>query len=85
MLDRFSEDIDLSYTAESGIPGEARKRQLKKAVVAVMEEFGFQIANLDMTRSRRHYNCYRAIYPSMYEQLNILKPEFKSPGFSRNL
>lgn len=75
MLDRFSEDIDLSYTAESGIPGEARKRQLKKAVVAVMEEFGFQIANLDMTRSRRHYNCYRAIYPSMYEQLNILKPE----------
>ena len=31
--------------------------------------------DLDMTRSRRHYNCYRAAYPSMYEQSNILKPE----------
>ena len=37
LLDRFSEDIDISYTAESGIPGEARKRQLKRAVVATME------------------------------------------------
>ncbi|MGN0142149.1 MAG: nucleotidyl transferase AbiEii/AbiGii toxin family protein [Roseburia sp.] len=75
LLDRFSEDIDISYTAESGIPGEARKRQLKKAVVTTMEEYGFPITNLDMTRSRRHYNCYRATYPSMYEQSNILKPE----------
>ena len=75
LLDRFSEDIDISYTAESGTPGDARKRQLKKAVVVTMEELGFPITNLDMTRSRRHYNCYRATYPSMYEQSNILKPE----------
>lgn len=75
LLDRFSEDIDLSYTAESGVPGEARKKQLKKAVLSVMEEFGFPITNLDSTRSRRHYNCYRAAYPSIYEQSEILKPE----------
>ena len=75
LLDRFSEDIDISYTAESGTPGDARKRRLKKAVVATMEEFGFPITNLEMTRSRRHYNCYRAAYPSMYVQSNILKPE----------
>lgn len=36
ILDRFSEDIDLSYTAESGIPGDSRKRKLKKAVVSTM-------------------------------------------------
>ena len=42
LLDRFSEDIDISYTAESGIPGEARKRQLKNAVVATMEELNFR-------------------------------------------
>ncbi len=75
LLDRFSEDIDISYTAESGIPGEARKRQLKKAVVATMEELKFPIANLDDTRSRRHYNCYRAAYSSIYDQSGILKPE----------
>lgn len=75
LLDRFSEDIDLSYTAESGIPGESRKKLLKKNIVSTMEEFGFQINNLDSTRSRRNYNCYRASYPSVYEQNSILKPE----------
>lgn len=75
LLDRFSEDIDLSYTAESGAPGESRKKQLKKAIVLTMDEFGFPINNLDTTRSRRDYNCYRANYPSMYKQSDILKPE----------
>lgn len=73
LLNRFSEDIDISYTAESGIPGEARKKQLKKAVVAVMDELGFPITNIDKTRSRRNYNCYRASYPSIYEKTNYLK------------
>lgn len=75
LLDRFSEDIDLSYTAESGMPGESRKKQLKNNIVSTMEEFGFPINNLETTRSRRNYNCYRASYPSFYEQNGILKPE----------
>lgn len=75
LLERFSEDIDISYTAESGTPGEARKKQLKKAVVATMEEFQFPITNLEKTRSRRLYNCYRAAYPSMYGASSILKNE----------
>ena len=75
LLDRFSEDIDLSYTAETGNLGEAGKRRLKKAIVATMEELGFNITNLEATKSRRDYNCYRAEYPSIYEQSIILKPE----------
>ena len=75
LLDRFSEDIDLSYAAESGAPGEARKRKLKKAVVTVMEELHFPITNIDDTRSRRNYNCYKAAYSSIFERTSILKPE----------
>ena len=75
LLDRFSEDIDLSYTAELGMPGESRKKQLKNNIVSTMEEFGFAINNLETTRSRRNYNCYRASYPSFYEQNGILNPE----------
>ena len=75
LLDRFSEDIDLSYTAESGRPGDGRKKQLKKAIVSTMEEYEFPISNLELIRSRRSYNCYRANYPSMYEKSNVLKPE----------
>ncbi len=75
LLDRFSEDIDLSYTAESGVPGESRKKKLKRVIVSTMGEFNFSINNLGDTRSRRNYNCYRANYPSMYEHMGILKPE----------
>ena len=75
LLDRFSEDIDLSYAAESGAPGEARKRKLKKDVVTVMEELQFPITNIDDTRSRRNYNCYKAAYSSIFERTSILKPE----------
>ncbi len=75
LLDRFSEDIDLSYTAESGIPGDSRRRQLKNKIVSTIDELGFTINNLETTRSRRNYNCYRASYPSVYAQNNILKPE----------
>ena len=61
ILDRFSEDID--------------KRQLKKAVVSSMESLGFSVTNLEETRSRRSYNCYRASYSSIYSPLLELKPE----------
>lgn len=75
LLDRFSEDIDISYTAESGTPGEARKKHLKRAVVNTMEELNLPIINIDETRSRRQYNCYRAEYTSIYGLITILKPE----------
>lgn len=75
LLDRFSEDIDLSYTAESGMPGDARKKQLKKAVVSTLEALELTISNLEETRSRRNYNCYRASYPSIYDNSPFLKQE----------
>lgn len=50
LLDRFSEDIDLSYTVESGIPGESIKKKLKQNIVSAMAEFGFPISNLDATK-----------------------------------
>ena len=40
-----------------------------------MNEIDLDITNLDETRSRRNYNCYRAAYSSMYGQSDILKPE----------
>ncbi len=80
LLDRFSEDIDLSYTAEAGVPGEARKRKLKKAVVSTMEEFGFTITNLDTTVKLipevRAVRAELTICPSAKEDVcitNILK------------
>lgn len=75
LLDRFSEDIDISYAASEGIPGESRKRQLKKAIVASMDTLNLPITNLEQTRSRRNYNCYHAAYPSIYAPVLELKTE----------
>lgn len=75
LLDRFSEDIDISYAASEGIPGESRKRQLKKAIVSSMDALNFPITNLEQTRSRRNYNCYRAAYPSIYAPVLEIKSE----------
>ena len=40
-----------------------------------MESLGFSVTNLEETRSRRSYNCYRASYSSIYSPLLELKPE----------
>ena len=44
LLDRFSEDIDISYTAESGTPGDARKRQLKRLLLQRWRNMVFQLS-----------------------------------------
>lgn len=75
ILDRFSEDIDISYASSEGIPGESKKRQLKKAIIASMDTLSLPITNLDQTRSRRNYNCYRAAYPSIYAPVLEIKTE----------
>ena len=58
VIERFSEDIDISYTMESGKPGESRRRKLKKAVNESIEAIGLNIDNITDIRSRRDYNCY---------------------------
>lgn len=75
ILERFSEDIDISYAASDGIPSESRKRQLKKAIVSSMNTLQLSIVNLEETRSRRSYNCYRVTYPSLYSPVLELRAE----------
>ena len=65
VIERFSEDIDISYTMESGKPGESRRRKLKKAVNESIEAIGLNVSNIEDIRSRRDYNCYRAPFKSL--------------------
>ncbi len=75
IINRFSEDIDISYSAEAGKPGEAKKRKLKTAVTEAYKELGLEIYNMEETRSRRDYNCYRAAYASIYTPLLSIRNE----------
>ena len=70
LIDRFSEDIDLNIDTKSN-PTEGQRRNLKKSIVSAIESFGFIIANSDNIRSRRSYNKYFVVYPSVFGTENL--------------
>lgn len=63
LIDRFSEDIDLSMTRK---PTESEKRKSKNAVLSIAEELGLILLNPDDVQSRHSYNRYVFSYESLF-------------------
>ena len=61
IINRFSEDIDLTLDAENQTQG--NKRNLKHEIITVCKELGLEIINEADIRSRRDYNRYEIKYP----------------------
>lgn len=56
VIDRFSEDIDISF---SNALTQGQRRRLKDEIIAgISTELKMPIVNWDQARSRRDYNCY---------------------------
>lgn len=70
IIDRFSEDIDL--TLEADFQTEGQKRKMKQEVINACNILGLNHINLDEIRSRRDYNCYKVEYPIVFPNGNIL-------------
>lgn len=70
IINRFSEDIDLSIEINHLTP--KYKRDLKKAILNTCEELNLQILNLDNIRSRRDFNRYEISYNPEYINKVIL-------------
>lgn len=66
LIQRFSEDIDLSLNAKEK-PTEGQRRQLKESIVSIIDGFGFTLTNSDTIKSRRDYNKYIIDYPSVFD------------------
>lgn len=66
VINRFSEDIDLNIETDSK-PTEGQRKQLKKNIVSIIDDFGFSLENVDDVKSRRDYNKYIVDYPSVFE------------------
>ena len=63
MIDRFSEDIDITFKEHIG---ESRRKKLKNVVLrGISEELGMPIANWEETQSDRDYNAYLFSYESV--------------------
>lgn len=60
VINRFSEDIDLSLNEENYTI--SKKRKLKYEIIDLCDKLGFTITNISDIRSRRKYNCYQIKY-----------------------
>lgn len=75
-IDRFSEDIDITFTEHLG---QARRKRLKyKVLKPIADELGLLISNWDKIESDRDYNVYYFSYQpiSEYSEEEI-RPEVK--------
>lgn len=63
IIDRFSEDIDLSLcNIDRMQPPSRQKMKLKRDIEDTVEFYGFSIPNLSSTGSRKSYNAYEISY-----------------------
>ena len=74
LIDRFSEDIDLTLDVEHFTQGQ--KRAANKAIAKVCADIGLVLINKDETLSRRNYNCFNVAYPITFAS-QVLKSELK--------
>lgn len=61
IIDRFSEDIDL--TLEDNCRSQRYRKMMKLEIVDACKALGLRLLNLDDTGSKKNYNCYEIEYP----------------------
>ena len=66
MIDRFSEDIDLSMNRK---PTESERKASKELIIQIAESLGMTLGNSDKIRSRYDYNKYVFKYMSLFVSL----------------
>ena len=75
-IDRFSEDIDITFTEHLG---ESRRKRLKyKVLKPIADDLGLVIRNWDKIESDKDYNVYFFSYESVLEYPDdVIRPEVK--------
>src|SRR5699024_5113360 len=65
VIDRYSEDIDLSLVSEEKITTGDRKN-LKRKIVETIDKSEMSLINPEQIRSRRDFNKYDVEYPKLF-------------------
>lgn len=74
VIDRFSEDIDITFKEHIG---ESRRKKLKNVVLkGISEELGMPVANWEETQSDRDYNAYLFSYESAFGLQDDRLPQY---------
>ena len=68
LIDRFSEDIDLSMNRK---PTESEKKKTKTVITEIADKMGLQLANPEDIQSRHSYNKYVFEYESLFSDIPL--------------
>lgn len=68
LIDRFSEDLDLSMNRR---PTQSERVKSKDLIISIAESLGLVLSNLDMIKSRYDYNKYVFKYDSMFSEIPL--------------
>lgn len=68
LIDRFSEDIDLSINRR---PTESEKKKAKTTITGIADEMGFTLVNSEDIKSRHSYNKYVFEYESLFSEIPL--------------
>ena len=68
LIDRFSEDIDLSMNRK---PTEGEKKQTKNIILSLAEDLGLILSNPEDIQSRHSYNKYVFKYESFFNEIPL--------------
>lgn len=71
VINRFSEDIDISYSLPHAT--DSMRKGIKRAIVESATTSGLIISNLESTRSRRSFNAYHIEYKPVFSN-SFVKP-----------
>ena len=64
LIDRFSEDIDLSMNKR---PTDSEKRKSNEIIMAIANNLGLELSNSEMIKTRYNYNKYVFKYESLFD------------------
>ena len=68
LIDRFSEDIDLSMNRK---PTESEKKKSKNTLIEIAEDIGLWLSNPNDIHSRHSYNKYLFEYESLFAEIPL--------------
>lgn len=67
VINRFSEDIDLSIMTTDSEVNPANRRKLKSLILTTIKDNSMEVINQDEVRSRRDFNSYKINFDNTFE------------------
>ncbi|MGD9639589.1 MAG: nucleotidyl transferase AbiEii/AbiGii toxin family protein [Alphaproteobacteria bacterium] len=77
VIDRFSEDIDLTIKFPNVKAGRGLRKRLKENIITTIDKLGMKFLNPDEVQSDRDFNYYEVEFERLFESTPEMTPHIK--------